>query len=185
MSKLVLDVAYDWDGVISSFHSSVDKWLKMNGYDLKASQTNWNFWQDWGWSNSKFHKFWVDGVRAGVIFASKPYAGAVEGINSVYDAGHKVHIITHRGWKKYPGLAEDLTAVCAENFGIKYHSLTFSEDKTCVRTDMMVDDKPENYEALVAAGTDAYLLTRPWNKHIKGAQRVRSAAEFSRIVLAK
>lgn len=179
-------VGYDWDGVISSFHASVDKWLRMNGHDLKASQNQWNFWNEWpGWSNKRFHKFWVEGVRAGVIFASHPYANAVEGINAVYDAGHEVHIITHRGWKQHPGLAEDLTATCAEQFGIKYHSLTFSADKTCIRTDMMVDDKPENYEALKAAGTDAYLLTRPWNKHVQGAQRVRSAAEFSRIVLTK
>jgi hypothetical protein len=180
-----MDIGYDWDGVISSFHSSVNKWLKMNGYDLKASQTNWDFWTEWGWSNAKFHKFWVDGVRAGVIFASRPYQGAVEGINSVYDAGHKVHIITHRGWKKHPGLAEELTAKIADDIGLKYHSLTFSADKTCVKTDMMVDDKPENYEDLKKAGTDAYLLSRPWNKHIQGVQRVRSAAEFSRIVLSK
>jgi hypothetical protein len=179
----VLHVGYDFDGVLSSFHASVNQWLKMNGHDLKASQHHWNFWTEWGWSSRKFHKFWVDGVKAGVIFASKPYRGAIEGMNAVYDAGHRVHIITHRGWKEYPGLAEDLTASVLERDGAKYHSLTFSEDKTVIWTDMMVDDKPENYEALKSVGTDAYLLTRPWNKHVEGARRVRSAAEFSRKVL--
>jgi hypothetical protein len=181
-----MHVGYDYDGVISSFHAGVDKYLRLNGYEgLKASTTQWDFWKDWGWSNSKFHKFWVDGVRDGIIFATAPFPGAVDAINSVYDAGHKVHIITHRGWKKYPGLAEDLTAACLERDGIRYHSLTFTADKTDVWTDMMVDDKPENYYDLIKAGTDAYLLTRDWNKHIEGAKRVRSVGEFSRKVLEK
>jgi len=82
-------------------------------------------------------------------------------------------------------LCEDLTARVLERDGIKYHSLTFSGDKTIVRTDMMVDDKPENYNALRAVGTDAYLLTRPWNIHVEKAQRVRSCAEFCRKVLQR
>jgi 5'(3')-deoxyribonucleotidase len=78
-----------------------------------------------------------------------------------------------------------LTAACLERDGIRYHSLTFTADKTDVWTDMMVDDKPENYYDLIKAGTDAYLLTRDWNKHIEGAKRVRSVGEFSRKVLEK
>lgn len=179
-----MHIGFDYDGVLSSFHRGVNDYLKIKGYkDIKAEPTQWNFWKDWGWSSKKFHKFWVQGVEDGVIFASPPYPGAIDALNSVYNAGHRVHIITHRGWAQYPGLAEDLTAACLERDGAKYHSLTFSAKKTDVWTDMMVDDKPENIDDLLEAGTDAYLLTRPWNTHIKGRKRVRSVGEFSRKVL--
>jgi len=181
-----MDIGSDYDGVISSFHQGVEKCLRANGLGhLKPSRTEYQFWKPWGWSNSKFHKFWVKGVEDGIIFASPPYPGAVAALNDIKAAGHKLHIITHRGWKSHPGLAEELTAACLERDGINYDSLTFSEDKTVIWTDMMVDDKPENYYALKEAGTDAYLLTREWNTHIKGAKRVRSIGEFSRIVVGK
>jgi hypothetical protein len=179
------DVGFDYDGCISSFQRGVEQQLRNKGFkDLKCDPLKYHFHRDWGWSDEEFQEFWKQGVRDGVIFAAKPYPGAVEAVNDIYDAGHRVHIITHRGWEDEPGLAEDLTAATLERDGFRYHSLTFTDHKPDVKTDFMVDDLPKNYDALVAAGTEAYLLTRPWNEGLEGYRRVRSVREFSRRVLS-
>jgi 5'(3')-deoxyribonucleotidase len=122
--------------------------------------------------------FWQAGVEAGVIFNNAPYRGAVDAVNKVYNAGHVVHIITHRGWKERPWLAEDATRTWANDNGYKYHTLNFSEDKTIIRTDYFIEDNVDNYKALEEAGTEVYLLTRPWNEGLEGYRRVRSIGEF-------
>lgn len=182
-----MHIGSDYDGVISSFLDGVNRFLSICGHNVKipANNTEYHFWRKHlGWTDEQFYDFWKKGVRAGIIFASAPYPGAVKAINAMYDAGHQIHIITHRGFHDEPGLAEELTAKVLERDGIKYHSLTFSGDKTVIKTDMMADDMPNNYHALKAAGTDAYLVTRPWNKGLAGYQRVCSLSDFSRRVLA-
>lgn len=43
----------------------------------------------------------------------------------------------------------------------------------------MVDDKPSNYEALVAAGVETYLLTRAWNQHVPTTKRVLDLLHYA------
>lgn len=175
-----LHVGFDLDGVNISFQKGVDMWLKQNDYDLKCDPLSYNFWIEWGWSDDRFAQFWQEGVEAGVIFNNAPYRNSVEAVNKVYDAGHWVHIITHRGWPEKPGLAEDLTEAWLKDRGYKYHTLTFSGDKTIIKTDYFIEDNIYNYHALQEVGTEVYLLTRPWNDGLEGYRRVRSVTEFTK-----
>lgn len=176
-----MHVGYDADGVFQSFHAGCNAFLKMEGHvGIKAEQHQWDFFLEWPeWDKKQFWKFVKRGVEAGVIFNTPPFRGAVEAFNSVKAAGHKVHIITAR-----PDYAEGISEKWFRTCGFDYDSLTFSLDKTVVPTDMYVDDKPSNIDALLKAGTDAYLLSRPWNKNYTGYKRVRSVGEFSRKVLS-
>lgn len=179
-----MHIGFDADGVLQSFHAGCNAFLKAEGHvGIKAEQNQWNFFEEWPeWTKSDFWKFVKRGVAANVIFNTPPLRGAVEAVNAVKDAGHKVHIITARGWGD--GVAEAVSEKWFATHGFKYDSLTFSFDKTVVWTDMYVDDKPENIDALLDAGTDAYLLTRPWNTYVKERKRVRSVGDFSRKVLS-
>lgn len=180
---MTLHVGFDADGVLQSFHAGCNAFLKAEGHvGIKAEQNQWDFFDEWpDWTKSDFWKFVKRGVAAGIIFNTPPFRGAVGAVNSVKEAGHKVHIITARGWGD--GLAEQVSERWFNTCGFQYDSLTFSFDKTIVWTDMYVDDKPENIDSLLKVGTDAYLLSRPWNRDYTGYKRVRSVGEYCRKVL--
>lgn len=182
----MLNIGADLDGCNVMFQVGVNAYLRQQGYtDLRCDPGNYHFWRDWGWEDERWQEFWKAGVEAEVIFNNAPFRGAVEAMNSLYDAGHKIHIVTFRGWPDRPGLAERVTENWLNDRGFKYHSLTFSEDKTIINTDVFVEDNLTNYQDLTAAGTECYLITRPWNKGAKVERRVRSVAEFARTILEK
>jgi hypothetical protein len=65
-------------------------------------------------------------------------------------------------------------------WGIPVTSLTFSRDKTVVPVDAFIEDRPENFQDLLDAGVDSYLVDRPWNQDFDfdPARRVKSVAEY-------
>jgi uncharacterized HAD superfamily protein len=77
--------------------------------------------------------------------------------------GHEIVIITDRSFGKTPEVSHNLTVEWLRQHNIYYDELIFSADKTCSPTDLFVEDKLMNYDALVAAGTKTYLINRPWN----------------------
>lgn len=178
-------IGVDLDGCNISFQAGVNAYLRQQGFDLKCDPSQYFFWREWGWSDQQWETFWKAGVEADIIFNNAPFRGAVEAINSLHDAGHSIHVVTYRGWPDSPRLAEDVTEVWLNTNGFKYDSLTFSKDKTVIKTDVFVEDNTQNYYDLNSAGTECYLITRPWNKGIKVERRVRSIGEFSRRVLEK
>lgn len=185
MRRSILNIGKDLDGCHYMFQHGVNRALKAAGFNLKCDPRNYYFWRDWGWSEERWMAFWKWGVEAGYIFNSAPLRGAVEANHALYNAGHKIHFITYRGFPDRPGLAEKVTEQSLQAAGFKYHSLTFSEDKTIIKTDVFIEDNLANYDALNAVGTECYLITRPWNEGVKVERRVRSVAEFARIILEK
>jgi hypothetical protein len=58
--------------------------------------------------------------------------------------------------------------------------LIFSADKTCRWTDFFIEDKLSNYDALVEAGTNTFLINRAWN-FVEGGDarnRINHFAEY-------
>ena len=92
---------------------------------------------------------------------------------------HSIHIVTHR-----PAEAHATTRRWLREHNILHDSLTFSEDKTVVKTDVFIDDRPENVEALLAKGVQAVLYDRPWNQHADGLPRVNTLVQFRDFVKA-
>jgi 5'(3')-deoxyribonucleotidase len=134
---------------------------------------------------NEFLEAFAEGVDVGIIFAQgDAYPGTREAVQKILDAGNDIHIITDRTIGS-PGVAEGATAKwVASNLPRPIKSLTFSRDKTVLPTDIMIDDKPSNWEALDRVGCDAWLLDRPWNQeatHI--TKRVQSLDEFADIVI--
>ena len=175
----------DLDGVCYDFASSVRAYLVHAGIRFQhqcPEPTRWEFYEDWGLSLDEFLTTCHRGVEAGIIFThGDPFEGTVEALRAMRDAGHTLHIVTDRSFGR-SGASPAATSAWLDLHGIPFDSLTFSADKTLLRLDAMVDDKPSNYAALVDAGVDAYLFTRAWNEHVEDAQRVSSLAEFAEAV---
>lgn len=180
-------VGIDLDGVCYDFAASVREYLcntiRSHEADICAAPMRWEFYEDWGLDVNAFLSTCHDGVDAGIIFShGEPYPNVTEAFKIIKGAGHTIHIVTDRSFGKN-GASEAATRAWLDCHGLPFDSLTFSADKTVVRLDTMVDDKLANYDALVAAGVDAYLLTRPWNQHDPAPRkRVLDLLHFAEVI---
>lgn len=184
-------VGFDLDGVCFNFADSLRRYLIHAGI-RKASEIpygetrRWNFYEDWGFTLEEFLKHCHDGADAGFIFVGGTRPGAVEAMNQLHEAGYTIRVITDRSFGSRPEVSQINTFNWLQEHGFKYHSVTFSPDKTVVHADFFIEDKLENYDALDAVGVEVYLINRPWNTHVKDSRRrVKSLQEFVDIVMSK
>lgn len=178
-------VGFDLDGCLYDFGNSVRRYLDSIGrpYGFKDDAPephDWNFFEYWGMDGAEFKEICNAGVDAGFIFSGPARLNAAEAVNRVADLGHEIIIITDRFFGTPINLCGDIvnpshlaTDVWLAENGIPYHELHFTADKLYVPTDTFVEDKLENYDALVAGGVNAYLIDRPWNQVAGGDARNR------------
>lgn len=186
-------VGFDLDGVLYNFGDSVKRYLDHigKGHIWKSGPTPapfWDFYKDWihdetkkPWTGGQFVELCNDGADAGFIFCGPAREGAVEAVGRVASLGHEIIIITDRQFGTTPKSSHNNTTEWLAQHGIEYDELVFSADKTCVPTDFFVEDKLENYDALVAAGVNTFLINRAWNVVDGGdaRQRISSVTEYA------
>lgn len=171
-------VGFDLDGVGYNFGDSVKRYLDATdrGHIWKSGPTEqpfWDFYKDWGWTGEQFVQMCNEGADAGYIFTGPVRDNFVDAVRRVAELGHEIIIITDRGFGKTRKVSEDHTVEWLRQHGIEYDELHFSADKTSAHTHMFVEDKLENYDALVAAGVHTFLINRPWNLVDGGDARFR------------
>lgn len=180
----VLTVAFDSDGVIDTFGDGVYETMVARGIGhlWKSGPTPhaiWNFYEEWKnedgtpWTFEQFKELVDWGVDHGYVFSGHFREGAVEAVGRIHKMGHRVIIITDRAWGSDPRNSQRNTIEAYARAGIEYDELHFSADKTCVWSDIMVEDRIENYDRVVANGTLCYLINRPWNQVEGGDMRNR------------
>lgn len=144
----------------------------------------WNWYNDYGWSDQQFVEFCNEAADDGCLFTGHVRPGYKESINRVANLGHEIIIITDRTFGSTPQVSERLTVDWLLNEGIWYDELIFSADKTVGDCDTFIDDKIENYDALAAAGTNAFLLNQAWNR-IDGPdyrKRLDTVIEYAELI---
>jgi hypothetical protein len=96
------------------------------------------------------------------IRAARPYPGAVEVVSRWHDAGHFIHITSHRHTRAAPATEQWLREI-----GMPFDELYCSFDKVSrcaqIGIDVLVDDSPVNIERALEAGIAAATLRHPWN----------------------
>ena len=93
--------------------------------------------------------------------------------------GHQLHVKTDRSFGTHPIASEAATRIWLNETGRRYHSLTFTRDKTDgPECDIALEDKIENYDALEAAGVEVWLIDRGWNQDGGVRRRVFTHDEF-------
>lgn len=172
-------VGIDLDGCVYDFVSDYRSWVHAatgKSYDDMPDAEGWNFFKDqWGMTTPEYLDLLDRGVSAGYVFAQgRSIRGAIEGLCSLLDQGHEVNIVTNR---PQPGAIAN-TRYWLHEHGVPYTSLTFDADKTCVPSDIFLEDNVDNYETLCAAGVDGVLYTQKWNECLIDANRVHSWPEF-------
>jgi uncharacterized HAD superfamily protein len=99
------------------------------------------------------------------ILAARPYPGAVEAVRAWHEAGHFIHITSHR-----VADAHDCTARWLDAIGLPYDELYCSFDKVSrcreIEIDVLIDDSPVNLQKAIDAGITAATLLHPWNRDL-------------------
>jgi hypothetical protein len=100
-----------------------------------------------------------------MIMAAKPFPGAVETVRAWHDAGHEIHVVSHR----HSG-AHDATARWLDEIGLPYERLDVSYDKVTYAREagleLLIDDSPVNLTAAMDAGLRTATLRHPWNRDL-------------------
>lgn len=186
-----LRVGVDLDGVLFNFQNAFRRYFhEVNGghgignclYGCNY-EGDWHFYRKWGIDDQRFLQLCHSGADEGHIFSGGIKRGAKAAMDRIAKVA-EIHIVTDRSFGSTPQVSQDLTRRWLAKYKIPYDTLTFSADKTSVPTDMFVEDKLENYDALTAAGVKAYLINRPWNHDPvygigDGRNRIESIEHFA------
>ena len=155
-----LHVGVDLDDVLYPFYQGLALFVhEHTGRPLQelGPATCWEFYEkDWGYTEDEFLGLFEAGVDSGAVFLEPgPLPGSVEAVQALKAAGHTVHIVTDRfvGKRSHANTEEWLA-----KHDVPFDSLTYSRDKTVVRTDAFIDDNPRNVLALREVGCAAFLL---------------------------
>ena len=101
------------------------------------------------------------------ILSAEPYPGAVETVRAWHEAGHWIHVTSHRAVDTF-----EATSRWLERIGMPCDDLHCSYDKVtrCVELeiDVLVDDSPVNLRAARERGILGATLIHPWNEELEG-----------------
>ncbi len=111
------------------------------------------------------------------IESAVPYPGAAEAVRRWHEAGHWIHVTSHRRESCDPATRRWLEA-----HDIPYDNLHCSFDKItrCIelKIDILVDDSPVNMRAALEKGMLAATLVHPWNEALIAEPGVIGAREW-------
>jgi hypothetical protein len=99
------------------------------------------------------------------IAKAEPYPHAVETVNRWYDAGHWIHVTSHRAEQ-----CRSATARWLDDIGLRHHELYCSYDKVArcreIGIELLIDDAPTTIVRALEAGILGATLRHPWNQDV-------------------
>ncbi|HEY7953333.1 MAG TPA: hypothetical protein VID70_10110 [Solirubrobacteraceae bacterium] len=114
------------------------------------------------------------------ILAGRPYPGAVETVRAWHEAGHFVHVCSHR-----PLDRRAATEVWLQSIGLPFDDLHVSFDKVArcaeLDIDLLIDDSPDNLLAAIGHGMLAATIAHPWNIDVREEEDIISAASWTEL----
>ncbi len=114
------------------------------------------------------------------ILASTPYPDAVATVEAWHDAGHFIHITSHR-----QVTCQGATERWLQRIGLPYDELYCSFDKVgrCqeISIDVLIDDSPRNIEQALEAGIVVATLRHPWNRDVCDVEDVIAADDWAEL----
>lgn len=158
-------IALDVDGVLYHWSKTARYLLKAEfGYNLHES-TYWSYIPDnvskqaWDW-------LWSEGIRRGLFRHGHVVKGAVDGAWKLKRAGHELLAVTHRPVSAVIDTHDWLDFHFGRTFFEQRHILYDGRSKSCVRADLLVDDKFQNVqEWMWHVDREAILYSQLWNDH--------------------
>ncbi len=99
------------------------------------------------------------------ILGAEPYPGAVETVQTWKEAGHFIHVTSHRAEGCHAATAEWLGRI-----GLPHDELYCSFDKVtrclAISIDLLIDDSPLNLRRAIDEGITVATIRHPWNRDL-------------------
>ena len=182
MSRKTYDVIFDYDDIVYPWSRRAHELCEAAGITNGKQVTQWEMWRDYGCEEQVLWDVLGEATVSGALYDAPLIPGVTAQMRRLRGYGHRVHIVTARGFGPHGDLIESITREQIRHHHIPMDSLTFSKDKTVVEADFALDDGYHNYTALNDAGVLVFLMDMPHNQAFE-ARRVHSAQEFADIVL--
>lgn len=155
-------VVYDWHGFMTpyleeAFGKPVERW------------DTWDMAEQMGVTKKEFYKVFDQAVGDGCFRNGVAIPGAIEGLNTLIDAGHRVRIVTN---KILSGVNKTHMAIVDMVTWYTWHDLTDKVEfvltgskwgKSGYPADVVIDDKPDLAWAQ-GYPTVNILFDQPWNQ---------------------
>lgn len=182
-----MKIGIDLDGVCYPFEEAIRYHLLtatgIAGEHMPAP-TQWHFYEEWGLTVEEFNRHCHDAANLNNLFLEhNPYPGVADALQTIHAVGHTIHVITARDYG-LPGVAQQQTVQWLRRHGIPFDTITFSRDKTVVRTDWYIDDNTNNVIDVHATGANAVIMDQPWNRDAPPHHpRVSSMTEYADMIM--
>ena len=115
-----------------------------------------------------------------VILAGRPYPDAVEAVNGWAQAGHFIHITSHRSERAHAATERWLHAI-----GLRFDELYCSQDKVTrcaeIGIDMLIDDSPHNIQSALERDIAVATIRHPWNADVCETEDVVCARDWTEL----
>lgn len=186
-----VDIMVDVDDVIVPWFETVDAECRA-AFDpdgLLGPCEVWSMWEHYKVPQASWEDCVIKAVQTGLYHTVDPFPYAVEAINRLRWFGHRIHIVTARGFMANGDNIREWTPAYLERFGVGYSTLTFAKDKLQAMSDLncvfdyAIDDGGHNYDVLADGGINVWLQEAPHNKQHRASQRVSSLWDFSEMIL--
>jgi hypothetical protein len=180
--KLVVGI--DLDGCVYRFVDAMREFAhRVDGVPLHTmgEARSWDAMTvQWGWSAQEFTDRYRRALHQGELFwRGAAYPGALETLAALSASEHRVEVVTARVIdERDRELVHAATMHWLDAAGVHVDALHLRVDKQHVELDCAIDDAPHNVASLEAAGREAWLLDRPWNRDARSHRRVHTWAQF-------
>lgn len=182
------DIMLDYDDVITPWADVVHDACVLLGITNGKPYSSWHMWEDYGCTKEEWENAVITATHNGLYTDTDPYPGAVSAINELLWRGHRVHIVTARGFMTNGEQIKQWTRQALAKHGIGHTTLTFNKDKVSVQADLgvqfdyAIDDGIHNYEALDEAGVNVWMHTQPHNRSYAAERRIDSLWNFAKMI---
>lgn len=175
-------IGLDIDDVLYPWFETAHRICARAGITNGVTPTSWRCYEDYGCTDEQWFNTLGEATETGELYGAPPIPAVLEAVQQIHDADHTIHLVTARGFMRHGMQIRRDTAAWLDRWDIPHHSLTFTKDKTSVRTDLFLDDAPHNYDQLIGH-TEVWLLEAPHNTEARAGRRVvASVADFARVV---
>jgi uncharacterized protein len=174
-------IAIDIDSTLHHYWDRLsDSALRRFGVELPYEEQ-----LTWGITRLKPHQLQVcidDTHSEAAILDSEPYPGAVETVNAWHQAGHFIHVTSHRA-----DACHDATQRWIDRIGLEVDDLHCSMDKVArcqeLSIDLLVDDSPVNIQRALEADIRAATILHPWNEDVCATEDVVCGRDWPELAL--
>lgn len=179
------DVIVDVDDVLHPWSKTAHAICERAGITNGQPITQWHFWLDYGIEEGELWSLLNSKQAHAELYTAAPIPHALTALRRLRNFGHRVHIVTARGYGPMGEQIQMETRDWISTWNVPLDTLTFTKDKTSVKADFALDDGIHNYEALNAAGVACSLMDAVHNQHyeVPPGRRAYSVGQFADQVL--